>query len=95
MLGILRKKLCAKFKKCEFWLKDIAFPRHIVLKDEISVDLVKVEAVVNWKRPTIVTEVQTFLGLVGYYRKFIEIFSKTATPLTQLTRKKHIVRVEW
>ena len=56
-------------------------------KDGILVDPLKVEVVSNWARPTTVTEVQSFLGLAGYYRKFIEGFSKIASPLTNLTRK--------
>ena len=54
----------------------------------ISVDPQKIEAVVNWKPPTNVIEVRSFSGLAGYYRKFVEGFSKIATPLTRLNRKE-------
>ena len=61
------RKLFAKFKKCEFWLNQVVFLGHVVNKDGISVDPTKVEAVVNWPRPTNVTEVRSFLGLASYY----------------------------
>ena len=54
----------------------------------VSVDLQKVEAILNWKPPTSVTEIRSFLGLAGYYCKFVEGFSKIAAPLTRLTRKE-------
>ena len=56
-------------------------------KDEIFVDPNKIEAVTKWKRPTTVTEIRSFLGLVGYYRRFVQDFARIATPLTQLTKK--------
>ena len=63
------------------------FLGHVISKDGIIVDLNKIEAVVNWDRPTNVSEVRNFLGLAGYYRRFVEGFSRIAAPLTQLTRK--------
>ena len=81
------EKLFAKFKKCEFWLTSIAFLGHIISKDGISVDPQKIEAIVNWPRPTNVTEIRSFLGLAGYYRRFVQDFSRLATPMTRLTRK--------
>jgi len=88
VLSILRKqKLFAKFKKCEFWLEEVTFLGHVISKEGISVDPSKVEAVVNWARPTSVHEIQSFLGLAGYYRRFVEGFSKLAAPLTKLTKK--------
>ncbi|XP_057733959.1 uncharacterized mitochondrial protein AtMg00860-like [Arachis stenosperma] len=50
-------------------------------------DPAKVEAVINWERPTSVTEIRSFLGLAGYYRRFIKRFSQLTLPLTKLTRK--------
>ena len=79
------KQLYAKLIKCEFWLDRVSFLRHVVTKDGISVDLGKVDAVSNWRRPNTMTEIRSFLGLVGYYRRFIEGFSKIALPLTRLT----------
>ncbi|KAA0036879.1 ty3-gypsy retrotransposon protein [Cucumis melo var. makuwa] len=80
-------KLYAKFSKCEFWLKQVSFLGHVVSKDGVSVDPAKIEAVTGWTRPSTVSEVRSFLGLAGYYRWFVENFSRIGTPLTQLTRK--------
>ncbi|GJT59300.1 putative nucleotidyltransferase, ribonuclease H [Tanacetum coccineum] len=88
VLEILRqKKLYVKFLKCEFWLQQVAFLGHIVSVDGIIMDPSKVEAITKWPRPTTVTEVRSFLGLAGYYRRFVEGFSRLALPLTQLMRK--------
>ena len=88
VLQTLRQyQLYAKFSKCEFWLSRVGFLGHVVSADGIYVDPQKVEAVANWEQPTTVTEVQSFLGLAGYYRRFIEGFSKIAGPLHCLTRK--------
>ena len=80
-------KLYAKFSKCEFWLKQVAFLGHVVSSEGVSVDPAKIEAVTSLSRPSTVGEVRSFLGLAGYYRRFVEDFSHLATPLTQLTRK--------
>ncbi|OMO65120.1 reverse transcriptase [Corchorus capsularis] len=94
VLQIFReKKLYAKFKKCEFWLDGVAFLEHVVSKDGISVDPEKVKAIVEWSRPTNATEVRSFLGLAGYYRRFVEGFSSIAMPMTKLTRKG--AKFEW
>jgi len=88
VLGILRDhQLYAKLSKCEFWLSSVAFLGHIVSGDGISVDPAKVEAVTQWRAPTSVAEVRSFVGLAGYYRRFIQDFSRLASPLTALTRK--------
>ena len=82
VLQTLRQhQLYAKFDKCEFWLSRVGFLGHVVFADGIYVDSKKVEAVANWEKPTTVKEVQSFLGLAGYYRRFIEGFSKIAGPL--------------
>ena len=94
VLQMLRRhQLYAKFNKCEFWLSRVGFLGHVVSADGIYVDPQKVEAVANWEQPTTVTEVWSFLGLSGYYRRFIEWFSKIAGPLHGLTRKG--VKFEW
>ncbi|GKB18554.1 putative reverse transcriptase domain-containing protein [Tanacetum coccineum] len=88
ILDLLKKeKLYAKFLKCEFWLKEVQFLGHVVNRDGIHVDPSKVDSVKNWKTPESPTEIRSFLGLAGYYRRFIENFSKIAKPLTQLTQK--------
>ena len=66
---------------------------HTVLKEGIAVDMAKTNAVLDWNRPTTATEVRSFLGLAGYYRRFVEGFSKIASPLTSLTRKDS--KFEW
>ncbi|KAJ9547488.1 hypothetical protein OSB04_020031 [Centaurea solstitialis] len=88
VLEVLRKeKLYAKFSKCDFWLQEVQFLGHLVNREGIKVDPAKVEAVMKWETPKTPTEIRSFLGLVGYYRRFIQDFSKIAVPLTKLTRK--------
>ncbi|KAJ9562962.1 hypothetical protein OSB04_008122 [Centaurea solstitialis] len=88
VLEVLRKeKLYAKFSKCDFWLQEVQFLGHLVNREGIKVDPAKVEAVMKWETPKTPTEVRSFLGLAGYYRRFIQDFSKIAVPLTRLTRK--------
>ncbi|GJY53956.1 putative reverse transcriptase domain-containing protein [Tanacetum coccineum] len=82
-----REKLYAKFSKCEFWLQEVQFLGHVVNEDGIHVDPSKIKAVKNWEAPRTPSEVRSFLGLAGYYRRFIENLSKLAKPLTLLTQK--------
>ncbi|XP_034225563.1 uncharacterized mitochondrial protein AtMg00860-like [Prunus dulcis] len=88
-----RRQLYAKFSKCQFWLDRVSFLGHVISAEGIYVDPQKIEAVVNWLRPTSVTEVRSFLELAGYYRRFVEGLSVIAAPLTRLTRKG--VKFEW
>ncbi|GKV11068.1 hypothetical protein SLEP1_g22354 [Rubroshorea leprosula] len=88
-----RERLFAKFKKCEFWLDNVAFLGHVVTKDGISIDPQKIEAVVDWKRPNNVAEIRSFLGLACYYRRFVGDFSRIALPMTRLIRKD--TKFEW
>jgi hypothetical protein len=80
-------QLHAKFSKCEFWIGEVPFLGHIISNGGISVDPAKVKEIVAWSIPTIVTEVQSFLGLAGYYRRFIEGLSKNSKPMTSLLEK--------
>ncbi|GJW25751.1 putative reverse transcriptase domain-containing protein [Tanacetum coccineum] len=88
VLELLKKeKLYAKFFECELWLREVQFLGHVINGNGIHVDPSKIEAVKNWKAPRTPTEVCSFLGLAGYYRRFIENFSKIAKSLTILTQK--------
>jgi hypothetical protein len=90
VLTRLRKhQLYAKFSKCEFWLRTVPFLGHVLSKSRISVDPSKVQEVMDWKSPTTVHEVRSFLGLDGYYHRFIPDFSKIAKPMTSLLQKDH------
>lgn len=91
VLQVLKEKqLYANLGKCEFWLEDVKFLGHVISKDGIAVDPIKVEAVVAWERTKTAAEIRSFVGLAGYYRRFIEGFSKIVSPLTQLTKKNQI-----
>ena len=88
VLQVLREnELFAKFCKCEFWLREVTFLGHVVSAEGIMVDPQKIEAILEWKPPNSVTEIRSFLGLAGYYRRFVEGFSVLAAPLTKLIRK--------
>ncbi|RVW93684.1 Transposon Ty3-I Gag-Pol polyprotein [Vitis vinifera] len=93
-LGTLRRhQLYGKLEKSEFWLTEVNFLGHVVSEAGIAIDHSKVEAVQEWQRPTNVFEVRSFLGLAGYYRRFVEDFSRIAAPMTRLTRKG--VKFDW
>jgi hypothetical protein len=74
-------------KQRDFWIDKVPFLGHIISNGGILVDPTKVKEIVVWSIPTTVTEVRSFLGLAGYYRRFIEGFSKIAKPMTSLLEK--------
>jgi hypothetical protein len=80
-------QLYAKYRKCEFWIDEVPFLGHIISNGGISVDPAKVKEIVEWRIPSTVTEVRSFLGLAGYYRRFIERFSKIAKTMNSLLEK--------
>ena len=86
-------QLYAKFSKCEFLLTEVGFLGHVVSASGVLVNPGKVKAVMSWERLKSVFEIRSFLGLVGYYRRFIEDFSRLAAPMTRLTRKE--VKFMW
>jgi hypothetical protein len=77
-----QQKLYANFIKCEFWMEKVAFLGHVLSAEGITVDLSKVESIIKWEQPLNMTDVRSFLGMVGYYRRFIENFSKIAKTMT-------------
>ncbi|GKF25496.1 putative reverse transcriptase domain-containing protein [Tanacetum coccineum] len=94
ILELLKKEeLYAKFSKCEFWIPKVQFLGHVIDSEGIHVDPAKIESIKDWTSPRSTTEIRQFLGLAGYYRRFIEGFSKIAKPMTKLTQKK--VKFEW
>src|SRR6266508_981962 len=81
-------QLYAKFSKCQFWLKEVSFLGHILSAKGVAVDPSNVQEVLEWKSPTSVTEIQSFLGLAGYYHQFIQDFSKIAKPMMKLLQNE-------
>ncbi|XP_056694933.1 uncharacterized protein [Spinacia oleracea] len=90
---LIKNQLYAKLSKCQFWLREISFLGHIISDKGVSVDPEKIKAIVEWPRPTNVPEVRSFMGLAGYYRRFVQDFSKVALPITRLVRKN--TKFEW
>jgi hypothetical protein len=80
-------QLYTKLNKCEFWLKEVSFLGHIISEGGIFVDPSKVKDVLSWNTPQSVSDIRSFLGLAGYYKRFIEGFSKISKPVTKLLEK--------
>jgi hypothetical protein len=86
-------QLYAKLSKCEFWLKEVSFHGHIISEGGISVDPSKVKDVLCWKTPQNISNIRSFLGLAGYYKRFIEGFSKISKHMLELLAK--VNTIEW
>ncbi|GJS10686.1 putative reverse transcriptase domain-containing protein [Tanacetum coccineum] len=94
ILKLLKEEeLYAKFSKCEFWLSKVQFLSHMINSEGIHVDPTKIESIKDWASPKTPIEIRQFLGLAGYYRRFIEGFSKITRPMTKLTQKS--VKFDW
>nr|GFC20891.1 reverse transcriptase domain-containing protein [Tanacetum cinerariifolium] len=87
------EELYAKFLKCDFWLSKVQFLGHVIDSEGIHVDPTKIKAIKDWESPKTPTEIHQFLGLAGYYRRFIEGFTKIDRPMTKLTQKS--VKFDW
>jgi hypothetical protein len=88
-----QNQLYAKFSKCDFWLEEVAFLGHVLAAKGVPIDPTKIEAVKEWEQPRNVIDICSFLRLAGYYRRFIENFSKIAKPMTSLLKKTN--EFEW
>ena len=86
-------KLYAKFSKYDFWLDTVKFLDHTISSEGISVDPSKVQELMDWKPPTSVHQIRSFLGLAGYYRRFIPDFPRIAKPMTELLKKD--IKFKW
>ena len=86
-------QLCAKLSKCDFYKDRIQYLGHIISEEGISVDPNKIEVIKNWSTPKNVTKVRSFMALAGYYKRFIEEFSKVAYAITSLQRKG--IKFKW
>ena len=88
-----KERLYAKLSKCEFWLREVSFLGHIVSGEGLQVDPKKVEVIIELKTPRNVTKVRSFLGLAGYFKRFVKEFSMTGALMTRLLQKN--VKFEW
>ncbi|GJU85393.1 putative reverse transcriptase domain-containing protein [Tanacetum coccineum] len=94
ILELLKKeKLYAKFSKCEFWIPKVQFLGHVIDSRGIHVDPSKIESIKDWASPKTPTEIRQFLGLAGYYRRFVEGFLKIAKSMMKLTQKG--IKFDW
>ncbi|GKG08080.1 putative reverse transcriptase domain-containing protein, partial [Tanacetum coccineum] len=94
ILELLKKEqLYAKFSKCEFWIPKVQFLSHVIDSRGIHVDPAKIKIIKDWASSRTPTEIRQFLGLAGYYRRFIEGFLKIAKSMTKLTQKG--IKFDW
>ena len=92
-LFLSRKKVYSKLRKCSFYQGRIHYLGHIIYEEVVSIDLENIRAIMEWPTPKNVSEVRSFMGLVGYYRRFIKGFSKLAHSITSLRKKG--VKFDW
>ena len=87
MKNLEEHQLFSKYSKLEFWLRSVEFVRRIISSKGVEVDPKKTDAVRNWPRPLTLTDIKSFLGLPGYYRRFVDGFASIASPLTTFPLK--------
>ncbi|KAL0554524.1 hypothetical protein IC582_008447 [Cucumis melo] len=87
-------KLYAKFSKCEFWLKKMSFLGHIVSSEGVSEDPAKIKVVTSWPRPSTISKVRSFLGLTGYYKRFVKDFSHIDSPFNSVDQERSSICLE-
>eukprot|EP00253_Pinus_taeda_P020519 PITA_20519 len=93
VLQTLREhQLYAKFSKCDFFKEEIQYLGHVITKEGIAVDPEKIRTIMEWPIPKDVTDIRSFMGLPGYYRRFVEGFSRVAYPITSLHKKGKVFK---
>jgi hypothetical protein len=82
---VLREhQLYAKFSKCDFFQKQFHYLGHVIYEEGVAVEPDKIKAIMDWPTPKDVSDIKSFMGLVGYHKRFIKIFSKIGYPNTSL-----------
>eukprot|EP00253_Pinus_taeda_P018429 PITA_18429 len=93
VLQTLREhQLYAKFSKCDFFIEEIQYLGHVITKEGIAVDPEKIKTIMEWPIPKDVADIRSFMGLAGYYRRFVEGFSRIAYPITSLQKKGKVFK---
>ncbi|XP_057443897.1 uncharacterized mitochondrial protein AtMg00860-like [Lotus japonicus] len=88
VLEVLREKeLYANGSKCEFWMEEVKFLGNVISSKGVAVDPSKIESILSWEQPKTASDIRSFVGLAGYYRRFVKDYAKLTSPLTQLKKK--------